>query len=118
MIRCCDADVVSGDRSACVGDSCAGRDVEEGAARGFAITLGVELVPAGVGCSECGRKRGLGGGWRLAAVLAPEGVCCNGCAGVELDGGPVESAMDTSDGGATIRGGGSALPCGDGRTGV
>jgi hypothetical protein len=92
--------------------------MEEGTVRGFASTLGVELVPAGVGCSECGRKRGLGGGWRLAAVLASEGVCCDGCVDVELDGGAPASAMDTSEAGATIRGGGFALACEDGRTGV
>jgi hypothetical protein len=118
LIRCWDADVANGDRGAWLEDSGVDRDMAEGTVGGWAAALGVELVPAGVGCSECGRKRGLGGGCRLAPVLASDGVDCEGCAGVELDAGATESAMGTSADGATIRGDGFALACVEGRTGV
>lgn len=118
LIRCNDAeDEAKGERSALLGEGCAERDKEEGRGRGIA-GFGVALATDGAGCSERGWKRGLGGGWRLAVVLASEGVCCGGCAGVEVDGGAAGSAMSTSPAGATIRGGGLAFTCGEGRTGV
>jgi hypothetical protein len=80
--------------------------------------LGMELGSAGVGCSECGRKRGLGGGFLRDAVLAVEDVCCDGCAGVELMGGGPESAIGKSAGGVTIRGNVFGMTCDEGRTGV
>lgn len=118
LIRCSDApDEANGDRSALLGEGWAERDRDEGTGRGFA-GFGVAVEAAGAGCSERGWKRGLGGGWRLAAVLASEGVCWGGCAGVELGGGAAGSAMCTSPAGATIRGSRLALTCGEGRTGV
>ena len=62
FIRRGDADVESkGDRSDPIGDSWAEEDVE-GMDLGFDSVFGVALVAVGVGCCECGRKRGLGGG--------------------------------------------------------
>jgi hypothetical protein len=88
----------TGERKGCAGEPWAGVEPDDGTVRG--------CVAEGVGCCDCGRKRGLEGGsgcWLEACGLASEGLCCCECwAGVELDGGAPASAIGTS---ATARGG-------------